>query len=322
MRRRDFIAGLGGTVVWPLALRAQQPLPVIGFLSSRSPSEAGYILEPFRRGLREAGYLEGQNVRIEYRWAEHQPDRLPAMAADLVARQVNVIVAGGTAIPAKAAILKIPVPVVFTTGEDPVTNGLVEHLNRPGGNITGATFYSGALIPKQLELLREFVSKATIIGMLITPGFADVQVKDAQNAARVLGQQIRVLSVSNDSDVELAFASFAQLKAGALLVSVSPFFDSRPERLVALAAHHAMPAVYYLREFVTAGGLISYGASISNTYRQAGVYAGRILKGEKPGDLPVMLPTKFELAVNLKTAKSLGLTVPATLLATADEVIQ
>ena len=277
---------------------------------------------PFLRGLKAAGYVEGQNVAIEYQWAEGQNDRLAALAADLVNRQVAVIVAGGTSQQAKAATSTIP--IVFTSGGDPVNLGLVVSLNRPGGNITGATFYSGALGAKQLVLLRELVPKAKVIGMLVNPSMASAapQVKDAQEAARVIGQQIHVVNASSENEFEAAFRTLAQLRVHALLVAVDPLFDSHPRQLVELAARRTVPAVYNLREFVSAGGLMSYGASIADTYRQAGVYAGQILKGAKPADLPVVLPTKFELVINLKTAKALGVTVPPTLLARADEVIE
>jgi putative tryptophan/tyrosine transport system substrate-binding protein len=323
MRRREFIAGLGGAAGWPLVARAQQPtMPVIGFLSSRSPREAAYVVGPFKHGLKEAGYMEGQNVAIEYRWAEDQNERLPALADDLVRRQVAVIVAGGTSQQARAATTTIP--VVFTTSLDPVRYGLVASLNRPGGNVTGVTFYSGALVAKQLELLHDVVPKATAIGLLVNPSSpaAAPQLTAAQDAASTLGQRVHALNISSEGDFDKAFANLVEMRAGALLVSVDPFFDSHPEHLVALAARHRIPAVYNLREFVTTGGLMSYGASIADAYRQAGGYVGRILKGEKHAELPVMLPTKFELVINLKTAKALGITFPLSLLGRADEVIE
>jgi putative ABC transport system substrate-binding protein len=319
LRRRDVIAGLGATA-WPLAGKAQ-PIPVIGFLSSRSPGEAAYVVDPLRDGLREVGFVEGRNIIIEYRWAEGHTERLPELADDLVRRKVAVIVAGGTSQQARAATSTIP--IVFTTGLDPVPY-LVPSLKRPGGNITGATFYSGVLWAKQLELLHQLVPNARVIGMLVKPGVpsAAPQVKDAKEAANAFGQQLDILHASSEGEFETAFAALVQLHADALVIAVDALFDSHVHQLVALAARRTLPVAYYWREFVEAGGLISYGASIADTYRQAGVYAGRILKGASPADLPILLPTKFELAINLKTAKALGLAVSPLLLAQADEVIE
>jgi putative ABC transport system substrate-binding protein len=323
MRRREFISLLGGAAAWPFVARAQQPaLPVIGFLSSRTPTQAGYIIDAFRKGLEDAGYVEGRNVEIEFRFADGQNDRLPALAAELVRRQVAVIVAGGTSGPAKQATMTIP--IVFTTGSDPVEVGLVTSINRPDGNVTGATFYSAALIGKQLELLREIAREAGAIGLLINPKSpaAEPQVKDALVATNAVGLKLDVLRASTEPEIENQFENIARLPSAALLVGVDPFFDSRPDQLIALAAKYRVPTVYNLREFAVAGGLMSYGASITDAYRQAGVYAGRIVKGDKPSELPVQFPTKFDLVINLKTAKALGLTVPPTLLARADEVIE
>ncbi len=323
MKRRQFITVLGGAMAWPRLTRAQQPaMPVIGFLSSRTPDQAGYVIAAFRQGLEQAGYIEGRNVAIEFRFADGQNDRLPELAADLVHRQVTVIVAGGTYGPAKQATTTIP--IVFTTGSDPLVIGLVTSISRPNGNLTGATFYSGALIGKQLELLREIAPQSRQIGLLINPKApsAESQAKDALAATHALGLQLNVLRASTESELEAAFAGLARLSNAALLVGVDPYFDSRAERLVALAARYKVPTVYNLREFVVAGGLISYGASITDAYRQAGLYAGRIVKGEKPGELPVQFPTRFELVINLKTAREMGLTIAPALLARADEVIE
>jgi putative ABC transport system substrate-binding protein len=325
MRRREFIMLLGGAAVaWPLAARAQQGTPVIGFLRSTSANASATLVAAFRRGLTEAGYIEGQNIAVEYRWAENRDERLPGLAADLVRRQCAVIVGGGNgaALALKAATATIP--IVFSTGDDPITLGLVTSLNRPGGNVTGIFFYSGALESKQLELLREAVPKATVIGVLVNPTSpaSVVQAREAQAAARALGQQIHIVNASSERDIDAAFATLVQHQVGGILVAGNALFTGQRNRLVALAAHHALPAIYYLREFVAAGGLMSYGASITDAYRQVGNYAGRILKGTKPADLPVQAPTKFELVVNVKTAKALGLTIPESFLLRADEVIE
>ena len=323
MRRREFILLLGGAAAWPHRVRAQQTgVPVIGFLSSRTPKEAEYLVAAVHAGLKEVGYIEGENVAIEYRYAEGHTERLPALAADLVSRQVAVIIAGGTSGPAMAATKAVP--IVFTTGYDPVSNGLVKSLNRPGGNVTGATFYSGALGAKQVELLTEIARKTATFGLLIYPNSASAesQVRDTQSAARTVGREFQVLTAGTEHDIDGAFVELAKWPNSAMLISVDPFFDSHPTQLIQAAARLALPTAYYLRDFVRAGGLISYGASITDVYRKAGSYAGRIVKGEKPGDLPIELPTKFELAINRTTAKTLGLTVPPMLLATADELIE
>jgi putative tryptophan/tyrosine transport system substrate-binding protein len=321
MRRREFTAGLGASVAVPLVARAQQPLvPLIGFLNSGSPGPFAPLLAAFHQGLKDGGYVEGQNVAIEYRWAEGRYDQLPALAADLVRRQVAVIAAtGGTlsARAAKAATAKIPVLFVAA---DPVGDGLVASFSRPGGNVTGVSVFTTELAPKRLQWLRELVPKASKIATLInSANITDMQETEAVTRA---GLQVLTIKAQTESDFEPAFAEAAQRGVEALLVSADPLFNTRRAQLVALAARHSLPAAYPFREYVEAGGLMSYGTSLTGTYRQVGQYVSRVLKGDKPADLPVQNPTKFELVINTTTAKSLGLTIPETLLATADEVIQ
>jgi putative tryptophan/tyrosine transport system substrate-binding protein len=326
MRRRDFVTLLGSAVAatWPLAARAQQSaMPVVGFLSGRSPAESAGVVAAFRNGLAEAGYAEPPNVTIEFRWAEGQPDRLPALVRELIERPVNVIAAlGESGFAAKAATTTIP--IVFGSGGDPVKTGLVGSLNRPGGNLTGATFLTAALGAKRLGLLRELVPGAEVVALLVNPdkSVGQVQISDVEQAARALGQKLVVLDGGNDDKLEAAFAALAQQHVSALLVGADPFFDTRRDRLLAMAAQHRMPAIYQFREYAVAGGLMSYGTSITELYRLVGLYVGRILKGEKPADLPVVQMTKFELVINLRTAKALGVKISDNLLSIADEVIE
>jgi len=326
MRRRDFITLIGGAAAWPLAARAQQQsMPVIGFLSSSgSPADRALFLTAFRQGVRETGYVEGQNVVIEYRWAQDQADRLPDLAADLVRRQVTVIAAHDvpSAIVAKAATTTIP--IVFLTGGDPVKLGLIASLNRPGGNVTGVTFVVAELGAKQLGLLHELQPGAMRVGVLVDPNYPTAQsfVSDVQAAASSIRKQIEVLEAPTGRDIDTAFARLAQKPIDALLVVPSPFHNNRRIQLVTLATYHRVPAIYPWREAAEVGGLMSYGASITDAYRQAGVYTGRILKGEKPADLPVLQSSKFEFVINLNTAKAFGLSFPPGLLAIADEVIE
>jgi putative tryptophan/tyrosine transport system substrate-binding protein len=327
VRRRQFISLLGGAAsAWPLAARAQQKaMPLIGYLSSGSASSVGPNLPAFHQGLGETGYVEGQNLAIDYRWAEGSYDRLPASVADLVGRNVDLIVAGGgpSALAAKSATSTIP--IVFLIGIDPVATGLVASLARPGGNLTGISLLINELMPKRLELLSELAPRASAIALLVNPTSsvaAERITRDLQEAARAKGVQLHILKASTESEIDAAFATLVRLQAGALVVGADVFFNSRREQFVALASRHAVPAIYQGREFALAGGLITYGTSLQAVYREVGTYAGRILKGAKPADLPVQQPTKFELVINLKTAKALGLNVPPSLLARADEVIE
>ena len=325
--RRNFITTLGGAAVtWPLAARAQQPaMSVIGFLSGRSLASDAHLVAAFRQGLNENGYVVDRNVKIEFRWAEGQFDRLRALAADLVGRQVAAIFAGGLDIDIRAVRTAITTtPIVFATGGDPVELGLVASFNRPGGNATAVTVIAAALLPKRLELLRELVVSSTVVAVLVNPNDANAasSTRDVQVAARTLGLQVRVVHAGTERDFDTAFATLVNAGANALLVTTNALFINQREKLVALAARYAVPAIYDRREFPAVGGLMSYGASIIEQYRQSGVYIGKILRGVKPADLPVLQPTKFELVINLQTARMLGIAVPPTLLSTADEVIE
>jgi putative ABC transport system substrate-binding protein len=326
LRRREFITLFGGAAAWPLAVRAQQPaMPVIGFLGTDSLDLYAIRLRAFHQGLRETGFVEGRNVAIEYRWAEGEFGRLPTLLADLVSRKVAVIAAATTpgALAAKAATATIP--IVFATGGDPVALGLVSSLSRPGGNITGVTSLAVELGQKQLEVLTELVPAATVIALLVNPAnpsIADTLSRDLQAAARIRGVGLHVLHASTESELDTAFATLPRLRAGALVIGSDPFFNSRPQQLVALATRHAVPTMYPYREYAMAGGLVSYGESLADPYHLVGTYVGRILKGDKPADLPVQQSSKVELFINLKIAKALGLTVPLTLRVRADEVIE
>ena len=324
MRRRQFLGIVGGAAAWPIAARAQQkaPVPVIGFLRPTSAADAGHMVAAFRQGLRESGYTADKFV-VEARWAEGHPDRLPKLAAELVALEVAAIVGNTTAaLAAKAATSSVP--IVFVTGTDPTSEKLVTSISRPGGNITGVSFFDVPVTGKRLTLLRELVPKADIIATLQDPNFSDAQIgtREIEATAKAIGVKIVALRAGREVDIDAAFSTVVRSGAGALLVGAGPFINSRRSQLIGLAAFHAIPTSYFDSGFVDSGGLISYGSSITDAYRRAGVYVARILKGEKPGDLPVELPTKFELAINLRTAKALGLAVPPGLLARADHVIE
>ena len=327
MRRREFVSLLGGALsAWPLAARAQQPaMPVVGYLGLTSPEAFAALTAAFRLGLRETGFVEGQNVEIKYRWAHGQFDQLPALAADLVAQQVSVIAAFGT--PASATAAKAAtstIPIVFVTGDDPVDIGLVKSLNRPAGNATGVYMLTVALEPKRLELIHELVPNAAVIGIIADPNSPDTvqPMKNLSTAAAALGRQLKTLNVSGENDIEPAFAAMAEQRVAAVVVTSSPIYLPQRQKFVAVAARYAIPTAYFVRDFADAGGLISYGTSFPDAYRRAGVHTGRILKGDKPADLPIEQSVKVELVVNLKTAKTLGITVPLTLLGRADEVIE
>jgi putative ABC transport system substrate-binding protein len=326
VRRRNFILGLGGAAAWPLVARAQQQaMPTIGFLAIPSRDTYGYLVDAFRQGLKEMGYVEGRNVALEFRWADNQIDRLPALADDLVGRQVAVIAAvGGLAAPRAAKAATRTIPIVFTTGGDPVALGLVDSFSHPGGNLTGMSVFSGTLLAKRLEVARSLMPTGALLAVLMNPtnpeGGGDLQA--LQDAARTINQRTLVLNASTESELAAAFEALVRQQAKALLVGNDVFFNSRRDQIVALAAHHAVPTIYFQREAVRAGGLMSYGASIPDVYRNVGLYAGRILRGATPADLPVMQPTKVEMVINLATARALSLDLPPTLVALADEVIE
>ena len=326
MKRREFITLLGGVAAaWPLTAQAQQPLPVIGFLNSSSPDGYAPMASAFRQGLKETGYVDGHNVAIEYRWAEGRNDRLPSFVADLVQRKVNVIAATTTAAALAAKAATTTIPIVFETTADPVQLGLVASLNRPGGNVTGVTQTNMEIAPKRLELLHELVPTASVMALLVNPtdpALAESATKELQEAASILGLKLHVMQASTDRDFDAVFAKLIQLRAGGLVIGSDPFFTSRSQQLAKLTVDHAVPAVYQFREFAVAGGLLSYGAAITDAYRLAGNYTGRVLRGDKPADLPVQQVSKVEMIINLKTAKALGLNVPNPLIGRADEVIE
>jgi len=326
MKRREFILALGGAAAWPLSARAQQPtMPVIGFLRSTTAASAKHLVAAYLQGLKEAGFVDGQNVAIEYRWADDQNDRLPALAADLVHRQVTVIAALTTPSALAAKATATTIPTVFVTAGDPVRLGLVASLNRPGGNVTGVTLTNAEVAPKRLQFLHELVPTASAMALLVNPAnpsLAESQSRDGMSAARTLGLELHILKASTERDFDEVFAKLLQLRAGGLVIGADPFFTSQIERLAKMAVDHGVPAIYEFREFATAGGLLSYGAELTDAYRLAGNYTGQILKGGKPADLPVQQSTKVELVINLKTAKALGITFPLSLMGRADEVIE
>jgi len=325
MNRRELMLLLGGAITAPCTLRAQQKaMPVIGFLSNETSDTFAPAVAAFRNGLSDAGYVDGQNVTIEYRWAKGRYDRLPALAAELVGREVEVIAVGSTTAIQAAKSATSMIPIVFVGGGDPVRNGLVASLARPGGNLTGVSIMASELMPKRLELLSDLVPQTRLVALLVNPNnpIAERIMQDVQEAAHVKGMQLQVLRAGDKSEITAAFATVVELHVGGLVVGADAVFDYRRQQLVALAASHAVPAVYFAREFVAAGGLISYGTSLTAAYHQAGIYVGKVLKGAKPADLPVEQPARFELVVNLKTAKELGLTIPPSILARADEVIE
>jgi putative ABC transport system substrate-binding protein len=325
VRRREFITLFGGSAAaWPLPALAQQPaMPVIGYMSARAPDDSTHLTAAFRRGLVEGGYVEGQNLSIEYRWARGQYDLLPALAADLVNLRVSVLVAvGGDPSPRAAKRATSTIPIVFGVGGDPVSEGLVESFNRPGGNATGNTIYTNIMEPKRLGMLRDLASGVPLIGVLLNPSFAPYQLPQIEEAARSINQRIVVAKASTDEELAAAFAALTAARVGALLVAADPYFDTRRDRIVVFAERQRLPAIYQFREYAVAGGLLSYGVDVTDAYRQRGVYTARILKGEKPADLPVLQPTKFELVINLKTAKALGVKISDNLLSLADEVIE